>query len=387
MPSLIIAWNMVKRTLGRRRGWIVFVLVPCVVVTLTVFLLGRTTAAGIIVSYVNEDEGPVGQYLMEQLEHSGQYVLKESASEDVLREELLQNKSTVGVYVPRSFSDGIMEGGSPSVKVYEVSTSEASVMIRMTADSTVKRLNGSASAIREMSDSGEGRMQALSQVLEQSAKKRVDTKVTDLNLYAKPGLSNVTGFTLMFMMTLISSVVAMILDDRRQRTLSRMYTAPVRAYEIALGNFLGSLVVGSLQVIIVLLLSRYVLRYEYGIPFMLHFLILMAFMLVSLGLASTIAGLIRNDQNAAMINSMIVTPSCMLGGCFWPLAIMPEFMQKLANFIPQKWAIEAVEIAATGGTLADISLPLAVLGLMAVILLAVGSAVLRPSESGTGTAA
>ncbi|MGV2806473.1 ABC transporter permease, partial [Clostridium perfringens] len=139
-----------------------------------------------------------------------------------------------------------------------------------------------------------------------------------------------------FMMTLISSVVSMMIDDRRQRTLSRMYTAPVRAYQIALGNFLGSLVVGSLQVIIVLALSRYVLRYDYGIPLLLHFLILMAFMMVSLGLASTVAGLIRNGQNAAMINSMIVTPTCMLGGCFWPLAIMPEFMQKIANFIPQK---------------------------------------------------
>ena len=50
-----------------------------------------------------------------------------------------------------------------------------------------------------------------------------------------------------------------------------------------------------------------------------------------------------------MINSMIVTPTCMLGGCFWPLAIMPEFMQKIANLHPAKWAIEAVEIAATGG--------------------------------------
>lgn len=260
-------------------------------------------------------------------------------------------------------------------------------MIRMTADSAVTRLSGTAALIRETSEPAVDRMLMLQEVLKQSALNRVDTEVTDLNLYAKPGLSNVTGFTLMFMMTLISSVVSMMIDDRRQRTLSRMYTAPVRAYQIALGNFLGSLVVGSLQVIIVLALSRYVLRYDYGIPLLLHFLILMAFMMVSLGLASTVAGLIRNGQNAAMINSMIVTPTCMLGGCFWPLAIMPEFMQKIANFIPQKWAIEAVEIAATGGTFSDIALPLAILSLMAVILLAVGSAVLRPSERGAGQGA
>ncbi|MGY5346064.1 ABC transporter permease [Paenibacillus glucanolyticus] len=384
MHSLTIAWHMVRRTLGRKRGWIVYLLVPCVVVTLTVFLMGQTTAASILVSYVNEDEGPAGQYLMSELERSGQYVLKQSVTESTLKEELIENKSTVGVYIPEGFSDALLEGQWSTVKVYEISTSEASVMIRMTADSAATRLSGTAALIRETSGPSVNPMMALEEVIGQSAQNRVDTQVTDLNLYARPGLSNVTGFTLMFMMTLISSVVSMIMDDRRQRTLSRMYTAPVRAYQIALGNFLGSLVVGSMQVVIVLVLSRYVLRYDYGIPLLLHFLILMAFMLVSLGVASTVAGLIRNGQNAAMINSMIVTPTCMLGGCFWPLAIMPDFMQKIANFIPQKWAIEAVETAATGGTLSDIGLPLAVLGLMAVILLAVGSVVLRPSESGAG---
>lgn len=384
MHSLTIAWHMVRRTLGRKRGWIVYLLVPCVVVTLTVFLMGQTTAASILVSYVNEDEGPAGQYLISELERSGQYVLKQSVTESTLKEELIENKSTVGVYIPEGFSDALLEGQWSTVKVYEISTSEASVMIRMTADSAATRLSGTAALIRETSGPSVNPMMALEEVIGQSVQNRVDTQVTDLNLYARPGLSNVTGFTLMFMMTLISSVVSMIMDDRRQRTLSRMYTAPVRAYQIALGNFLGSLVVGSLQVVIVLVLSRYVLRYDYGIPLLLHFLILMAFMLVSLGVASTVAGLIRNGQNAAMINSMIVTPTCMLGGCFWPLAIMPDFMQKIANFIPQKWAIEAVETAATGGTLSDIGLPLAVLGLMAVILLAVGSVVLRPSESGAG---
>ncbi|ANA79750.1 ABC transporter permease [Paenibacillus glucanolyticus] len=384
MHSLTIAWHMVRRTLGRKRGWIVYLLVPCVVVTLTVFLMGQTTAASILVSYVNEDEGPAGQYLISELERSGQYVLKQSVTESTLKEELIENKSTVGVYIPEGFSDALLEGQWSTVKVYEISTSEASVMIRMTADSAATRLSGTAALIRETSGPSVNPMMALEEVIGQSAQNRVDTQVTDLNLYARPGLSNVTGFTLMFMMTLISSVVSMIMDDRRQRTLSRIYTAPVRAYQIALGNFLGSLVVGSLQVVIVLVLSRYVLRYDYGIPLLLHFLILMAFMLVSLGVASTVAGLIRNGQNAAMINSMIVTPTCMLGGCFWPLAIMPDFMQKIANFIPQKWAIEAVETAATGGTLSDIGLPLAVLGLMAVILLAVGSVVLRPSESGAG---
>ncbi|MNI99561.1 hypothetical protein D3C73_1586710 [compost metagenome] len=60
---------------------------------------------------------------------------------------------------------------------------------------------------------------------------------------------------------------------------------------------------------------------------------------------------------------------------------MPDYMQKAANFVPQKWAIEAAELAATGSGWSELWLPFAVLGLMAAVLLAIGSAILRPSEA------
>lgn len=67
-----------------------------------------------------------------------------------------------------------------------------------------------------------------------------------------------------------------------------------------------------------------------------------------------------------------------------PLSIVPEYLQKAGNFVPQKWVIESVERIASGGHLSEIWLPLAILGLMAAILLAIGSVVLRPSDTGVG---
>lgn len=285
---------------------------PCIVVALAVLLLGQTKAVGIVVSYVNDDEGPAGQYVIRELARHDQYVLKEAASEAELRDGLLHNTSTVGIRIPSGLSQGLIEGEVPGVKLYELTASEGAASVRLTVESAIKRLHGTGSIIRTAGEEAGG-MQMLEQVLGQVERYTIDTATTDLHLYSRPGLANVTGFTLMFMMGLISSAVTLIVDDRRQRTMSRIYTAPVRAYEIALGNFLGSLVVGSLQVMVVLLLSRTVLRYDYGIPFGLHFLILTAFMMVSLGLATTIAGMIRNDKNTAVINSLIITPTSMLG--------------------------------------------------------------------------
>ncbi|MNJ65029.1 hypothetical protein D3C77_610210 [compost metagenome] len=70
----------------------------------------------------------------------------------------------------------------------------------------------------------------------------------------------------------------------------------------------------------------------------------------------------------------------MIGGCFWPLSFMPEYMQKAANFVPQKWAIEAIELLSSGSSLQGVGVPLLILVLMAFVLLIIGSAILRPSE-------
>ena len=62
------------------------------------------------------------------------------------------------------------------------------------------------------------------------------------------------------------------------------------------------------------MVSRYIMGYDYGVEIFPHFLILGAFMLVTMGIASTVAGFIRNPQNIGMLNNLIIFPTCMLGG-------------------------------------------------------------------------
>jgi ABC-2 type transport system permease protein len=71
----------------------------------------------------------------------------------------------------------------------------------------------------------------------------------------------------------------------------------------------------------------------------------------------------------------------MIGGCFWPIEIMPEFLQKAANFVPQKWTIDAIVRLASGESIMDVWMNIVILGLFALILLSFGSAILKPSES------
>lgn len=55
----------------------------------------------------------------------------------------------------------------------------------------------------------------------------------------------------------------------------------------------------------------------------------------------------------------------MLGGCFWDISLMPDFMQKIGYFVPQRWAMDAIQKLQNGGAQADILLNLIILAAFA----------------------
>ncbi|BCG61298.1 ABC transporter permease [Paenibacillus sp. URB8-2] len=417
---LTIAWNLIKRMIGRRRGVIAYILMPGVIVSVIIWMTSGTADHKTNMLYTNLDSGPAGAHIIAELEKTGDYTLIEKEDAGGLRTGVLNEEGGAGLFIPAGYSASLLSGKMPQIHIYELKTSEASITLKMKAGEIGDRLRELASAVNAAgtgaatgtaedttgakavssasetasamsgtsgtvggpdANSAAAPDSQLTAILQQAEQHLVGSQKTDYNLYPRESLGVVTGFMLMFLMAMVTSSVSFIMDDRRRRTMMRMFSAPVRSYEIAIGNFLGSFTVGVIQVAAVLLVGRYVLNYNFELPMNLYFLILAAFMLVCMGLASTVAGLIRNPNNAGMLNALILTPTCMLGGCFWPISIMPEYMQKAANFVPQKWAIQAADLAATGSGWSELWLPFAVLGLMAAVLLAIGSAILRPSEA------
>ncbi|WP_379147267.1 ABC transporter permease [Paenibacillus sp. sgz500992] len=378
-----IGRNMVKRTIGSHKGLLLHILLPSLVVAGIVSVTGGMEDSAAVLLYTNKDTGAAGNHLIVELENSGDYKLVERSDEADLKEGVTSQDGAAGLWIPEGFTSGILQGKAAQLTVYELKTTEDSMLIKMKTDAIAVEMLSTAATVRKASATGSmDSEERFAAILKQAEEHNVGSIRTDYNLYPRQTLGVITGMTLMFLMSLVTSSVSLIMADRRGRTMMRMFSAPVRSYEIALGNFLGSFMVGLIQIAAVLALGKWVLRYDYEVPMYLYFLVLAAFMLVSMGIAGTVAGLIRNPNNTGMLNTLILTPSCMLGGCFWPLSIMPDYMQKAANFMPQKWAIQAVDIAAAGGGWDELWLPFAILGLMAVILLAIGSAILRPNEAG-----
>jgi len=102
--------------------------------------------------------------------------------------------------------------------------------------------------------------------------------------------------------------------------------------------------------------------------------------LVGTGAGLVSGTLFHTPEQASAIGPAVGIAFGMLGGCMWPLEIVPAGVRAAGHLTPHAWAVDAwVTLLSRGGGVGDILGPLAVLSGFAVLLL--GTATLRLRRS------
>jgi ABC-2 type transport system permease protein len=356
------------------------VLVPAIFLSIMAGLFASFDGQKAVIAISNQDAGLLGSYLASSVEQESLYEihLEPKLTEQELKDMVVNGNADAAIYIPSDYSAKLLEGSATEANLYRMNVQLWNVSLATLLETEASKLSSSASLV---SGAGKADLTKLTALLDAQASPKVVADKVSMKLGKIVSNPTMIGLILMFVMMLVSQSIGFVLEDREKRTMARMFTAPLRAIDIAFGNFMGSMLVGTIQLVIVLSLSYFVFGYSPGISFGSLLLVLECFLLAAVGLASAVAGLVRNSAQLSQINNLIITPSCMISGCFFPISILPDFMQKLANFTPQKWAIQAVDRLGGGGSISDIGLQLLILLLFAAVMIAFGSAVLRPNRA------
>lgn len=378
MNSIIIAWMMVRRTIGKPKGVLLYIILPVIVISVIIGLFHPEPSIKQVI-LLNNDKGELGQQLSASL--GGLEGIELAAGADLTAEQLRalveSGKADAGIIVPEDYTASLYARQAEPLQLLRAKEElwNVSLAVKLEAqDGMLRKLAAAAAAqgsaerdatvrgwLEEIQGSGIG------YVKEQSG------QVLDVTIM-------VIGMMLLFVMLLANQSILTVVQDREQRTMQRMFTAPVGAGEIALGNFLGSVLLGTMQQVLILLTTRYLLGFDIGVSLPRMLLVMECFLLSAVGIATAVAAVVKNISNFGYVNNLVVSPTCILGGCFWPVALMPEFMQKLSGFTPQRWAIIALEESIRGATVYELALPLGILLLFAFVLLCFGATVLQPAR-------
>ena len=154
-------------------------------------------------------------------------------------------------------------------------------------------------------------------------------------------------------------------------TLEAMLSTPTRLSAIILSSSQWSYLMTTLRVIVYLLVGTVFLGVDIGqgnywAALLILVLTVVSFSSLGIMAASFIMVLKRGDP----VTWIFGTLSSLLGGVYYPLAVMPQWMQAISNLLPITYALRAMRLALLqGASFSELMPDILALGAFCVILL------------------
>ena len=129
-----------------------------------------------------------------------------------------------------------------------------------------------------------------------------------------------------------------IWEERRAGTIRRGLSVPYAVRWLVLGKFLA----GSLVILTIIVLATAFGRFVLQLPHQSWFAGALFLSLTGSVLVTSMTALqvlFRTERGASMILTFIVMIMMFGGGSFFPLEAMPDFLQKVAVYLPNGWAL------------------------------------------------
>ncbi len=290
--------------------------------------------------------------MVSALEITGYYRFTHVVDSQIEAEKLIEN-GTVSfvVTIPSDFTRRVLKGEHPQILIEADATDPA---VASGAISTLGTIAAQA-LTRELGADVKAAEQAAHQ-LEVVVHRRYNPEgITQYNIV--PGLLGVILQMTMVMMT------SMALTREIERgTMENLLAMPANPLEIMLGKVIPFLIVGSVQVVVVLLAAKLL----FGVPFVGSMLLLLSgififvFALVLLGYAfSTFA---TTQMQAMQLTFFYFLPSLLLSGFMFPFRGMPQWAQFLGELLPLTHFLRVIRrVMLKGANLEAVSAPMTAL--------------------------
>ncbi|MFZ2413732.1 MAG: ABC transporter permease, partial [Candidatus Cryosericum sp.] len=158
--------------------------------------------------------------------------------------------------------------------------------------------------------------------------------------------------------------------------LARIMTTSTSTLTFLGGKLMAMMVTGIAQFTLFIIWGWVVLGVDWGRNPAAVAAMVFLYVFAATGLGVLIGSLCRTMAQASVIATFVTYATSMLAGSWWPVEIMPPFMQQLARAFPQYWAVNGLnKIVVRGLGFAAIAPNLLVLAIAGIVFLLSGSVI------------
>ncbi len=197
-------------------------------------------------------------------------------------------------------------------------------------------------------------------------------------LHLPPGVSYidflVPGIVGMSMLFAATTSGISLLWDKQFGFLKEVMVVPVRRVSIVLGRVLGGLSTAIIQSTLLIIISLFIgfkIPSILGILITYGFMVLIGIVFISLGLI--IASFMKDMQGFGLILNLLIFPLFFLSGAIYPITVLPTVVKYITYINPLTYGVDGMRAALIGISVFPGYVDALVLGIIAVVMLALGA--------------
>jgi ABC-2 type transport system permease protein len=137
-------------------------------------------------------------------------------------------------------------------------------------------------------------------------------------------------------------ISAMFAFERQKGTLRRLLTTPTRKGTYLLGTLLGQVLTALVQMTLLVGFGILVMKLDWGRQPAALALMLAASALAAAALGTAMGTFVKTEGQASGLSVLTGMVMALLGGCWYPLELFPQFVQTAVKVLPTTWAMEGL---------------------------------------------
>lgn len=279
-------------------------------------------------------------------------------------------QKTIFSHVPQLLGQAVLARGRSYVGVERADQFNQAI-----AENVARTFGGDATAIKqrlEQGDFGGGLIgggsggSSLNQLIQVES-----IQVAGQDVKSPAATRIVGGWAMQFLLFALSGAATALFYERDQGIFHRILAGPVGRAQILWSKFVYGVCIGLLQLVVLFIAGRIL----YGIDIEHHFGLLL---LVCLFAASSctafgmlLASLTSTQEAASGLATFVILLMCAVGGAWFPVSLMPEFIQQFSKLTLVYWSMEGfTQVLWADATFVELLPVLGILGGMTAAVMA-----------------
>ena len=184
---------------------------------------------------------------------------------------------------------------------------------------------------------------------------------------------NVPGYTIYGIFWIVNLLAVSVLREKREGTFRRLRVAPLSRTAMLIGKWMPYYLINIVQIVIMLGVSSLLFNMSLGHSAAGLIIVSLAAAAAATGLGVLVASMARTEAQISGLTLLLLLTLSVLGGCFIPRFIMPEWLQTVGLVTPHAWALDAYQdLLVRGYTFGEVLPKVGVLGGFAVLFFGMG---------------